>query len=771
MAKNIALTIDSSNEKVILGIGKLNSSTFEIELIDERVIDSMRASNQKLLPEIDKQFRTYGLGPDDIAVVGVGRGPGSFTGVRIALATAKGICSALNIPLYGISTLDAIAENLRLNEVFGEVLVVADAMRGEVYPVFYDVNENEIVRKNADSVAKPAAFLETLEDSSNTIACGDGLVKHRALFESKFDLLEASLWYSSGRSMLSLLSKQMKQSANALSVFEHDAGLILPVYTRLSDAEENELTKIKSNNVKDLVTGVQGEGANHVTVRPVELSDAAAMAALENESFDSDAWSEKSFVSDISSDGRIWLKAVAGDMLVGYVGASYSGDTADVLKICVSQNCRKQGIGKKLMHSAFELLRNLGVSTALLEVRESNLPAQALYSSLGFEKVCIRKSFYGNENGITFSVDITNFANIEDFVVAESATFEDEQRPLIFAIESSCDETAGAIVDGSCDVLSSVVSSSAKFHARFGGVVPEIASRKHIEVISQVAQETLRLANMQNYDEIDAIAVTTHPGLVGSLVVGQAFAKGVAWAANKPLVFIDHLEGHLFANKLCDGEIKMPCLASLISGGNTTLVLVKDWGDYEVVGGTIDDAVGEAFDKIARAMGLPYPGGPEISALAKDGIAANVELPRPLLHSHDLRMSLSGLKTAVVLEIERLKSENPDGQLTRQNMCDVCASFEQSICDVQVAKVTEAIKTYHAKTFCFGGGVAANRALRAAFAKLCDDMHVKFCVAPNDVCGDNAVMIGLAAQFEFEQGNAGSLDGDVSSRSPLNSRH
>ncbi|MDO4841874.1 MAG: tRNA (adenosine(37)-N6)-threonylcarbamoyltransferase complex transferase subunit TsaD [Phoenicibacter congonensis] len=771
MAKNIALTIDSSNEKVILGIGELRAETFDVEVIDEKLIDSMRASNQKLLPEIDELFKTHGLSAKDIAVVGVGRGPGSFTGVRIALATAKGICLALNVPLYGISTLDAIAENLRLNEVYGEALVVADAMRGEVYPVFYDICEGEIVRKNADSVAKPAAFLGSLEEQGNTIACGDGLVKHKALFEGKFNLLDAGLWYPSGTSMLSLLSKQMKESGNPLSVIEHDAGLILPVYTRLSDAEENELTKIKSNNAKDLVTGVQGEDTNHISVRPVELSDAPALAALEGDSFDSDAWSEASFTTDVVANNRIWLKAVSGDALAGYVGASYSGDTAEILKVCVASGSRKQGIGKKLMRSAFELLRNLGVSKVLLEVRESNLPAQALYFSLGFEKVCVRKGFYGNENGVTYSVDITNFANIEDFVVAESATFEDERRPLIFAIESSCDETAGAIVDSSCDVLSSVVSSSAKFHARFGGVVPEIASRKHIEVISQVAQETLRLANMQNYDDIDAIAVTTHPGLVGSLVVGQAFAKGVAWAANKPLVFIDHLEGHLFANKLCDGEIEMPCLASLISGGNTTLVLVKDWGDYEVVGGTIDDAVGEAFDKIARAMGLPYPGGPEISALSKDGVAANVELPRPLLHSHDLRMSLSGLKTAVVLEIERLKSENPDGHLTRQNMCDVCASFEQSICDVQVAKVKDAIKTYHAKTFCFGGGVAANRALRSAFASLCEKMHVKFCVAPNDVCGDNAVMIGLAAQFEFEQGNIGALDGDVSSQSPLNSRH
>ena len=199
------------------------------------------------------------------------------------------------------------------------------------------------------------------------------------------------------------------------------------------------------------------------------------------------------------------------------------------------------------------------------------------------------------------------------------------------------------------------------------------------------------------------------------------------------------------------------------------LVSVNDWGDYAVLGGTIDDAVGEAFDKIARAMNLPYPGGPEISALAADGDANAVELPRPLLHSHDLRMSLSGLKTAVILEIERLKSEN-GGALTRQNMADICASFEQSICDVQVAKAADALKQTGAKTFCFGGGVAANTRLRAAYETMCERLGVEFRVAPKDVCGDNAAMIGLAAQFEFASNNFTDLDGDVSSSSKLNSR-
>lgn len=740
-----------------------------IKSIFQKSFDSKRASNQKLLPEIDILLKENHVDKSEIVAIGVGRGPGSFTGVRIALASAKGICSALNVPLYGISTLDAVAENLRLSGKFGDTLVVADAMRGEVYPVEYDVKNNTINRKNADTVAKPQAFVDSHNVLQVMAVCGDGLIKHKHYFEEKYHLLDECFWYPTGQSLVSLLVQQMNEALDWQSSLIHNASKVLPVYTRLSDAEENELSHILQNKTKDLVTGVQGDDTQ-ISISPVKLDDCKILAEFEKSNFGSDAWSENSFKTDVCDSNRVWLKGVINSTIVGYVGASRSSSDADVLKICVDPKFRKQGIARRLLSAAFETLRNLGASNVMLEVRFSNSPARALYESLGFSEVCTRKNFYGNEDAVSYSLDISNFSANEEFVEADSLLKPNARKPLIFAIESSCDETAGAIVDGEDSIISNVVSSSAKFHARFGGVVPEIASRKHIEVISQVAEETLRLAGMKNYDSIDAVAVTAKPGLVGSLVVGLAFAKGVAWGANKPLILVDHLVGHLFANKLCSDSIKMPCVASLISGGNTMLVLVRDWGDYEVIGGTIDDAVGEAFDKVARAMNLPYPGGPEISALAKEGNADNVELPRPLLHSHDLRMSLSGLKTAVILEIERLKKENADGCLTRQNMCDICASFEQSICDVQVAKAHDALVNTHAKTFCFGGGVAANRQLRGAYSEMCDNLGVSFCVAPTDVCGDNAAMIGLAAQFEFKNKRFASLDADVSSSSRLNSR-
>ena len=230
----------------------------------------------------------------------------------------------------------------------------------------------------------------------------------------------------------------------------------------------------------------------------------------------------------------------------------------------------------------------------------------------------------------------------------------DVVRPLILAIESSCDETAAAIVDGTGNLVADVVASQIDFHARFGGVVPEIASRKHVEAICGVCDECLDVAAAHlgvarlTWSDLDAVAVTYAPGLVGALVVGVAFAKGAAWAADKPFIGVNHLEGHLYANKIGTPDFAPPAVVSLVSGGNTLLVHMKGWGDYETLGATIDDAVGEAFDKVAKALGLGYPGGPVVSKLAAQGDPAAIPFPRAMLHSGDLRFSLSGLKTAVV---------------------------------------------------------------------------------------------------------------------------
>ena len=341
-------------------------------------------------------------------------------------------------------------------------------------------------------------------------------------------------------------------------------------------------------------------------------------------------------------------------------------------------------------------------------------------------------------------------------------------RPLILAIESSCDETAAAVIDGGEVLRSDVVATQVDFHARFGGVVPEIASRKHIEAICGVCDEALDVAaaslgrSRLRWRDLDAVAVTYAPGLVGALVVGVAFAKGAAWGADIPFIVVNHLEGHLYANKIGRPDFAPPAVVSLVSGGNTLLVHMADWGDYRVLGATIDDAVGEAFDKVAKALGLGYPGGPVISKLAAQGNPRAVRFPRAMLHSGDLRFSLSGLKTAVITYIQKERAAGHE-----LNLPDIAASFQQAVVDVQVAKAKTALEETGAREFCLGGGVAANPALRAAYEDMCRSMGVRLTMPPLSSCTDNAGMIALVAQDRYRAGRFFGLDADVAAHAPL----
>ena len=342
------------------------------------------------------------------------------------------------------------------------------------------------------------------------------------------------------------------------------------------------------------------------------------------------------------------------------------------------------------------------------------------------------------------------------------------RRPLLLAIESSCDETAAAIVDGEGNLVADVVASQIDFHARFGGVVPEIASRKHIEAICGVCDECFDAAAAAlgvphlGWKDLDAVGVTYAPGLLGALVVGVAFAKGAAWAAGLPLVGVHHLEGHLYANRIGAPDLEPPMVASLVSGGNTLLVHVKGWGDYETLGATIDDAVGEAFDKVAKALGLGYPGGPVISRAAAQGDPDAIAFPRAMLHSGDLRFSLSGLKTAVVTYINNERAAGRE-----LNIPDIAASFQQAVVDVQVAKAKKALQLTGARTFCLGGGVAANPVLRSSYERLCAAMGVRLIMPPLSACGDNAGMIALVALDRYRQGKFMPLDADAQAHADL----
>jgi N6-L-threonylcarbamoyladenine synthase len=317
---------------------------------------------------------------------------------------------------------------------------------------------------------------------------------------------------------------------------------------------------------------------------------------------------------------------------------------------------------------------------------------------------------------------------------------------VILAIETSCDETAAAVMRGGRDLLSSVVASQIDFHARFGGVVPEIASRKHVEAISGVVDEALSLAGI-GLGDVTALAVTYGPGLVGALVVGVSYAKGLALATGLPLVGVNHLEGHLFANVLTEPDIAPPFVALLVSGGHTSLVHVPAWGEYHTMGSTLDDAAGEAFDKVAKALGLGYPGGPAISRLAAEGDPAAIPFPRAMINTADLDFSLSGLKTAVVTYIRKEQAAGRELDLP-----DIAASFQAAVIDVQVSKAVRAVAETGVRTFLIGGGVSANPALRAALTQTMNARGVRVSVPPLELCTDNAAMIAAAAHFRLGRG-------------------
>ena len=311
----------------------------------------------------------------------------------------------------------------------------------------------------------------------------------------------------------------------------------------------------------------------------------------------------------------------------------------------------------------------------------------------------------------------------------------------VLAIESSCDETAAAVVVDGRDVRSNVISSQIDLHTLYGGVVPEIASRKHIEKINQVIEQALQEANY-TLDDMDAIAVTYGPGLVGALLVGVAEAKAIAYAKKKPLVGVHHIEGHICANYIENKELEPPFLCLVVSGGHTHLVRVRDYGKYEILGKTRDDAAGEAFDKVARVIGLGYPGGPKIEKVAHEGNPHAVEFPRAKIDDGPYDFSFSGLKSAV---LNYINGCNMKGVEIVQ--ADVAASFQNAVIDVLVANAMRAIDEFGMDKFAIAGGVASNRTLREAMQKACEKKGVEFYYPSPIYCTDNAAMIGVAGYY------------------------
>ena len=869
------LAFDTANEIIAIGLGVLHASSRMIELTASVEAEARRASNTQLLPRIDAALAEHGVAREDIACVAVGRGPGSFTGVRIAMATAKGIASALEVPLVGVSSLDAVAWNAWAAGERGPLSVVADAMRKEVYPVRYLLNDTGIERLEADRVVKaedaarelaaegdlsgsasatvpsrsdspgshetsagrfgstgaaPRSEAEQVPDGetrlvgaiadadpaegdawpqvSARLLCGDALKKYGELFEGCGAALPAELWMPTGRGLLLALQAAWRAGeADPLDARRHDPAFALPVYTRLSDAEENERIRLAKNDPKNLATGVQdvakradqratmhdtailnAQPDEHgITYKPLDAAHAGAVATLESLVMGSDAWSEALVADELPRADRVWWAAYEGEALAGYAGGWIVDGQVQILKVGVDPAMRRRGIARELLAHVAADARDLGASRCSLEVRAGNVGAQELYAALGFRSLGVRPRYYSDgEDAVIMEGPLPlarhdvagmelvvgaasdDARSLRDEVQTDVSRETSERRPLILAIESSCDETAAAIVDGNGTLIADVVASQIDFHARFGGVVPEIASRKHIEAICGVCDECFDVAasalgiERLTWRDLDSIAVTYAPGLVGALVVGVAFAKGAAWAAGKPFIGVNHLEGHLYANKIGAPDFQPPAVVSLVSGGNTLLVHMKGWGDYETLGATIDDAVGEAFDKVAKALGLGYPGGPVISREAAKGDPNAIPFPRAMMHSGDLRFSLSGLKTAVVTYINNERAAGRE-----LNVPNICASFQQAVVDVQVKKAEMALEQTGARTFCLGGGVAANPALRDAYEQLCERLHVRLTLPPMSACGDNAGMIALVALDRHNQGKFFTLEADAQAHANL----
>ncbi len=487
-----------------------------------------------------------------------------------------------------------------------------------------------------------------------------------------------------------------------------------------------------------------------MNVRPLEARDLPAVAAIERASF-ADPWSEALIADELGRSDRVWLVGeTGGGGVIGFGGIMLAGDGAHVMDLAVAGDVRRRGVARTLLWQLARCAVAAGAERMTLEVAASNVAARELYGSCGFDVAGRRSGYYAATDDDALILWSRPLRPVLDAMDAAQAGAD-----LILAIETSCDETAASVMRGGREELSAVVASQVDFHARFGGVVPEIASRKHTEAIVAVADEALARAGV-GFGELHAIAVTRGPGLVGALVVGLAYAKGLAMATGLPLVGVNHLEGHIYAARLTDPGIEPPLIALLVSGGHTALIHVPEWGRYEVLGQTLDDAAGEAFDKVAKLLGLGYPGGPVISRLAAGGDPAAIPFPRPMLRSGDLDVSLSGLKTAVIQYVERERAAGHE-----LHVPDIAASFQQAVVDVQVAKTVTAAADLGVGAVVLAGGVAANPALREGLRTALGERGVDLCVPSFGLCTDNASMIAAAAHDHLRAGRVAGLSVDA----------
>ena len=508
-----------------------------------------------------------------------------------------------------------------------------------------------------------------------------------------------------------------------------------------------------------------------------------AIMAIERSEFTSDAWSAGTMLAELNDRHGHYLVVHPQDDpadVVAYAGlrAPRGGDQADIQTIAVVERARRQGLGRALMQTLMGEARQRGATEIFLEVRADNPGAQALYASLGFEQIAVRPRYYQPDgvDAIIMRAELTEpqttaaQTTTAQTAAAQTTTsqpapaqatqaqLDAPAAPLVLGIETSCDETGVGIVRGD-RLLANVIASSMDEHARYGGVVPEVAARAHLEAIRPTIDAALAEAGV-DLDDLDAIAVTSGPGLAGALMVGVGAAKALSLALEKPLYAVNHLVGHVGADVLTTPDaavepLEHPTVALLVSGGHTSLLLVRDLvSDVELLGETIDDAAGEAFDKVARLLGLPYPGGPQIDRAAAGGDPAAIRFPRGLslpkdMAAHRYDFSFSGLKTAVARWVERAQDAGEEVP-----MADVAASFREAVVDVLVTKAVSACRDLGVPRLLLGGGVVANARLREVAAERCAAEGIDLRIPPLSLCTDNGAMIAALGAQRIMAGHA-----------------
>lgn len=416
--------------------------------------------------------------------------------------------------------------------------------------------------------------------------------------------------------------------------------------------------------------------------------------------------------------------------VIGFIVYSIIYDRAEIIDIIIHPSFRGKSYGTLLLKWALEDIKNNSCNNVTLEVNVNNLPAILLYKKLGFKLAAVRKGYYNN--------------GLEDGYLMIKKLGDNMKDTYIFAIETSCDETSCSIIKNGNEDIATVILSQIDIHKNYGGVVPEIASRNHTRAITLVFEECLKKANM-TMDNIDAIAVTYGPGLNGSLLVGIEAAKALSYATGKPLIPVNHMAGHIYANKFV-GDFKFPLLCLVVSGGHTEIIYMDKEYSFKKIGSTLDDSIGEAYDKVARVVGIPYPGGPLMDKMARNG-KHTYNLPTPK-DDDSYDFSFSGIKSAVINLVHNEKQRNH--QINKE---DLATSFQETVVNILVKKTMKAVKEYNVKQLLVAGGVSANSGLREALENACKELNIELLKPEIKYCTDNAAMIGAAAYYAYLNGD------------------